>query len=85
MTDEVDEDEVSVENVDEDEQAKQNDATEKRPGTIETVATQKKQNAPISSYIALSNKIKRAKRRTVRMTITIIVTFIVCWYLITFC
>ena len=35
--------------------------------------------AQISSYIILSNKIRRAKRRTVRMTITIIVTFIVCW------
>lgn len=33
----------------------------------------------ISSYVCLSNKIRRAKRRTVRMSIVIIAAFLICW------
>ena len=38
-----------------------------------------KSTRTVSSYVSLSNKIRRAKRRTVRMSITIIAAFLICW------
>lgn len=39
----------------------------------------KSTKSTVSSYVCLSNKIRRAKRRTVRMSIVIIAAFLICW------